>query len=155
MSLSANSLIKAMKKAAVEAVAAQKPMAMCLGEVISTNPLKISVDQKMTLTSAQLMLTNAVRDFSVDMTVDHTTGSALGSVNLAHQHSYSGTTQGDDTYSGTTGSAGGASLEHTHTYKGRKKFTAHLGLKTGEKVILLRCDGGQKFIVLDRVEVPK
>lgn len=129
MSLSANSLIKAMKKAAVEAVAAQKPMAMCLGVVISTNPLKISVDQKMTLTSAQLMLTNAVRDFSVDMTVDHSTENASG------------------------GSGDNAFASHSHRYTGKKKYKVHLGLKTGEKVILLRCDGGQKFIVLDRVEV--
>lgn len=37
----------------------------------------------------------------------------------------------------------------------REKYTVHLGLKTGEKVLLLRCDGGQKFIVLDRLEAPK
>lgn len=32
------------------------------------------------------------------------------------------------------------------------KITVHAKLKTGEKVLLLRCDGGQKFIVLDRLE---
>lgn len=154
MSLDLNTLIKTIKQASVEAVMAKKPMAMCLGEVVSTSPLKISVDQKMTLTAAQLMLTNAVRDFSVDMTVDHATGSALGSANLVHKHAYSGTTSEGDTFSGNTETAGGVNLSHTHSYKGRKNYKVHLGLKVGEKVILLRCDGGQQFIVLDRVEVP-
>lgn len=154
MSLDINALVRTIKQAAVEAVEAKKPMAMCLGEVVSVSPLKITVDQKMTLTTAQLMLTNAVRDYTVYMTVDHTTGSALGSIDLAHQHAYSGATSGDDTFSGNTESAGGVSLSHTRSYAGKKKYTVHLGLKKGEKVILLRCDGGQQFIVLDRVEVP-
>lgn len=130
MSLDSNTIIKLIKRAAIDAVMAQKPMAMCLGEVVSASPLKISVDQKMTLTSAQLMLTNAVRDHIVYMTVDHTTENASGG-------------SGDNSFA-----------SHSHTYKGKKKFIVHYGLNAGEKVILLRCDGGQKFIVLDRVEVP-
>ncbi len=130
LSLDYNYIAKLIKRAAIEVTNAQKPMAMCLGNVVSTNPLKISVDQKMTLTAAQLMLTNAVRDYTVEMTVDHKTESESG------------------------GSGDAAFATHTHDYKGRKKFKVHLGLKTGEKVILLRCDGGQMFIVLDRVEVP-
>jgi hypothetical protein len=33
----------------------------------------------------------------------------------------------------------------------RRKYTVHLGLKAGEKVILIREQGGQRFVVLDRV----
>ena len=33
----------------------------------------------------------------------------------------------------------------------RQNVTIHLGLKSGEKVMLLRVQGGQQFIVLDRV----
>lgn len=131
MSLDINTLVKAVKRAAIDAVNAAKPVSYCLGEVISTAPLKISVDQKMTLTAAQLILTNAVRDYVVYMTVDHSTEETSG------------------------GSGDSAFSSHSHKYIGKKKYTVHLGLKTGEKVILLRCDGGQKFIVFDRVEVPK
>lgn len=130
MSHNANTLVKAVKIAAQEAVRAAMPMQMCLGEVTSVSPLKIKVDQKLTLTEAQLLLTNAVRDYTVQMTVDHLTESESG------------------------GSGDAAFSSHTHAYKGRKKFKVHLGLKAGEKVILLRCDGGQKYIVFDRVEVP-
>lgn len=130
MSLDINELVRAVKQAAVEAVNASGPMALCFGTVTSAAPLKIQVDQKKTLTEAQLILTNNVRDYTVEMTVDHQTEI-------------------------TSGGSGDASFSsHLHAYKGRKSFRVHLALKAGEKVILLRCDGGQKFIVLDRWEAP-
>ena len=112
-------------------------MAVSFGTVISTSPLKIQVDQKKTLGSAQLILTSNVRDFTVEMTVDHKTEIT------SHGHPVS------DTY---TGGGTATPVDHDHAYKGRKTFRVHLGLKQGEKVILVRCDGGQKFLVLDRWE---
>ncbi len=139
MSLDINELVRAVKQAAVEAVQADNPMSMSFGTVTSVSPLQIRVDQKKTLSGAQLILTNNVRDFTVQMTVDHHTEP------ISHGHPVI------DTYSG----GGEASeVEHSHPYKGTKSFRVHLGLRTGEKVILLRCDGGQKFIVLDRWEAP-
>lgn len=130
MSLDINELVRMVKQAAVEAVQAGGPVAVCFGTVISASPLKIQIDQKKTLTDAQLILTNNVRDFTVEMTMDHKTEE-------------------------TGGGSGDAAFEpHLHAYKGRKSFRVHLGLNGGEKVILLRCDGGQKFIVLDRWEAP-
>ena len=41
---------------------------------------------------------------------------------------------------------------HTHGYTGRKSFTVHNALTVGEKVILIRLQGGQKFLVIDRLE---
>lgn len=107
MSLDINKLIKAVKKAAIEAVEAQKPMSRYQGEVTCVNPLEISIDQKLVLTDTQLILTNLVKNFEFEIS------------------------KGDV----------------------KEKYTFHLGLKKGEKVNLLRCDGGQKFIVLDRAEV--
>lgn len=40
---------------------------------------------------------------------------------------------------------------HTHGYTGTKTFTINNALKQGEKVILIRVQGGQKYLVLDRV----
>lgn len=40
---------------------------------------------------------------------------------------------------------------HVHSYSGIKTFKVLNGLKKGEKVILLRNQGGQEYIVLDRV----
>lgn len=131
MSLDANNLVRIIKQAAMDAVNASSPFAFKIGEVVSVNPLRIMINQKLTIPSAQLMLTNAVRDYSVYMTVDHNTELASG------------------------GSGDSAFASHSHKYTGKKKYMVHLGLSVGEKVLLLRCDGGQKFIVLDRLEAPK
>lgn len=135
MSLDINELVRAVKQAAVEAVKADGPMAVSFGTVTSASPLKIQVDQKKTLTDAQLILTNNVRDFAVEMT---TMVGKSESPHFTEEES---------------GGAGDASFAaHKHKYEGRKKWKVHLALKSGEKVILLRCDGGQKYIVLDRWE---
>ena len=65
MSLDINELVRLVKQAAVEAVRADAPMAVCYGTVLSTTPLKIQVDQKKILGTAQLILTDAVRDYNV------------------------------------------------------------------------------------------
>ncbi len=139
MSLDLNALVRAVKKAAVEAVRAENPMGVCHGTVTGLSPLEITTDQKLILGEKQLILTNAVRDYTVEMTVDHVTEV------ISHGHSVT------DTY---TGGGTAQPVEHSHPYKGRKSFRVHLGLKMGEKVILVRCDGGQQFVVLDRWEAP-
>ena len=131
LSLDMNGFLENVKRAAVEAVAAGKPFGFILGKVTSVSPLKVQVDQKLELTASQLILTNAVRDFTVYMTVDHQTEETSG------------------------GSGYAEFASHKHAYKGKKAYKVHLALKTGEQVLLLRADGGQKFIILDRVEAPK
>ena len=139
MSLDLNALVRAVKKAAVEAVRAENPMGVCHGTVTGLSPLEITTDQKLILGEKQLILTNAVRDYTVEMTVDHVTEV------ISHGHSVT------DTY---TGGGTAQPVDHSHPYKGRKSFRVHLGLKMGEKVIMVRCDGGQQFVVLDRWEAP-
>ena len=137
MSLDINELVRLVKQAAVEAVRADAPMAVCYGTVLSPSPLKIQVDQKKILGTAQLILTDAVRDYNVEMSTIEGTGKSLG----PHY-----------TEDESGGSGYPAFAAHKHRYQGRKKWRVHNALKVGEKVILLRCDGGQKYIVLDRWE---
>lgn len=128
--------VKIVKKAAVEAVNASKPSNMVFGKVISESPLKIKLDQKLILTSAQLVLSRNVTDYKISATVDHTTE------DYTHTHDIS------DTYSG----GGSASVNtHRHEYKGKKEFLVHNALKNGEEVILMQTAGGQKYIVIDRI----
>ena len=133
MSLDINELVRLVKRAAVEAVRADAPMSGGYGYVTSTSPLEITVDQKKILTKAQLILTDAVRDYAVEMTT-------LPDFHETEEIS---------------GGAGDASFApHKHRYQGKKKWMVHNALQMGEKVILLRCDGGQQFVVLDRWEAP-
>lgn len=122
-------MIEIIKKAAVEAVKASNPCAIMFGQVISTSPLKINVEQRLTLDESHLILTNLVKDFEVDMTVDFVTENTSG------------------------GSGDSSFASHNHAVTGKKTFQVHLGLTTGESVMLLQVQGGQKYIVLDRVVI--
>lgn len=132
---SADDLLKMMKKATKDAVDASKPADVVFGKVVSTSPLKIQVEQKLILTSAQLVLSRNVTNYTVSMKVDHMTEED------AHTHTIT-----------TTEGGGSASTEtHSHAYTGTKSFTVQNGLKSGEEVILLQKSGGQQYIVLDRI----
>ena len=125
--LDANDLLNIVKKAAVEAVNASQPSDFCFGKVTSAKPLKILVEQKMTLGVAQLILTRNVTDFKTNVTIDWTT----------------------ETKSGGSGESSFAS--HNHSVSGKKEMTVHNALQVGDAVILLKKKGGQKYLVLDRV----
>lgn len=94
-----------MKQAGTKAVDASGPVTVCYGKVTNTSPLKILVDQKMTLGVAQLTLTRNVTDYDVNVHID--------GVN--------------------------------------RTMTIHNSLTKGDEVVLLRQQGGQKYIVIDRV----
>lgn len=57
------SILEMIKQAAVEAVDAMQPCRIVFGKIISLSPLKISVDQKLILTSAQLAFTRTGKTF--------------------------------------------------------------------------------------------
>ena len=62
--------VKLIKKTAVDAVNASKPANMTFGKVVSVSPLKIQVDQKLTLGSAQLILSRNVTDYKIPISID-------------------------------------------------------------------------------------
>ena len=56
-------LVAMIKKAALEAVDSSKPMNIYFGEVESSHPLRINVEQRMVLGEKQLILTRQVTDY--------------------------------------------------------------------------------------------
>jgi hypothetical protein len=66
--LSIAELVQLIKKAACDAVEATKPMQFVYGKVISINPLKVSIDQKVILTSGFLVVPKHLTDYK--MTVE-------------------------------------------------------------------------------------
>ena len=125
--LNAHDLLNIVKKAAIEAVEVSQPSDFSFGKVTSTEPLKILVEQKMTLGAAQLVLTRNVTNFKTKVTVDWTTETKSGGSN-------------EDSFA-----------SHTHDVSGKKEMTIHNALQVGDEVILLKKKGGQKYLVLDRV----
>jgi hypothetical protein len=123
----ANDLVRLIKKAAIDAIEARKPVNVCYGKVINANPLKIVVEQKFILEKSQLVLCRNVTEFTTNITMNWTSERAWN-------------------YDGDT-----ILLTHSHDIKGKKQITVHNGLVVGDKVILIRQQGGQKYIVLDRI----
>lgn len=103
-------------------------MELAYGLVESASPLTIKVSQKLPLEEDDLILTDMVRDHTVDITVSHQTNENEANEGLMTDYKL-----------------------HSHTYSGRKKITLHYGLKTGERVLLLREQGGQKYLVIGRL----
>lgn len=133
--------VQLIKKTSLEAGEAAGPVAVEFGTVASASPIKIRIDQKKLLSDAFLIIPEHLTDHSISMAVSHSTEPAGA---RSHMHSVTTTTG-----SGTTDTD--SEPNHSHVYTGTKSFMMLNGLKVGEKVILLRMQGGQKYIVLDRV----
>lgn len=127
----ANELVETLKRAAVEAMQATKPVNVYFGEVVSAAPLKINVEQKMVLGEKQLILSRNVTDFKTSITGG----------NIKNYY-----------YTGSTTDSGTAPVSPSHVHAvGKIEITVHNGLVVGDEVILIRQQEGQKFIVLDRI----
>ena len=143
-------LLKLIKKSALEAVDASKPMNFFFGEVIKTEPLTIDVEQKMKLGKSQLILSRNVTDFETEVSVDTVTGHALGM--HTHRLSLEAEEAGEPLHRHSISESMDAQdLSHAHEIKKRMKVTVHNRLAVGEKVILIQNKGGQKYLVVDRI----
>lgn len=101
--------VELVKRAAVEAVEAGKPMQVQFGRVVSARPLKIQGDQKAVYTEKMLILPRGLTDHPLTVT------------------------------------------EEDAVPPRTRRVTVQGALCEGERVILLRAQGGKRFLVLDRV----
>lgn len=124
-------LMKTIKRAALDAVKASKPVEVCFGKVTSVSPLKILVEQKLPLGEGQLILTRNVTNFKTYITGGN-----------VKNYYYTG--------SDTDGGTAPVVPSHVHAI-GKVQITVHNGLVVGDEVILIRQQGGQKYIVVDRI----
>ena len=124
-------LVQLLKELSKKTNDAQEPFEHRKGTVEFVKPLTVRVDRKLILEEDDLILTHLVRDYDVDISVSHETKDfelvegALTDIK-----------------------------NHKHEYKGRKRITVHNGLKVGEDIVLLKVQGGQSYIVLDRYKNP-
>ena len=150
-------LIDIIKRASTDAVEAGKPTDLRFGIVKSTSPLSIQVTHQFTIPESMLIVPEHLTDYTKKVTFDWETETVP-----AHSHSYSGSTQSSSggsgesafsshghAYSGTTGDAN--SHKHKMISNKSKTITIHAALQEGEKVALLRKQGGQSYYILDRV----
>lgn len=124
-------MIDALHQVVQESYKALSPADMAMGTVVKTSPLEIRVNSAMApLRAPVLVLTAAVVEKKLPV--------------LAHSHA---------TEDGATGSAldGIACMENGKPLPaGNGYIILNRGLQAGDKVVLLKVQGGQKYIVLSR-----
>lgn len=132
----ATGFIEIMKRAAIDANEANQPTDLRFGTVTSVSPLKVQVTNLFTIPESLLIVPEKLTDYTIDVTMNWETTS------YTHTHGIS------DTY---TGGGSASSDTHNHSTVGRKSIIIHNALKVGDKVALIRKQGGQAFYILDRV----
>jgi hypothetical protein len=155
-------LAQTLNKLSQKAEEASKPSTLEFGEVISEEyaPLEIRIHDKLILTEAFLELTNSVKDHWVDIevywqTVDDNDLAEFQAVHDSNVQTFNGHAHkgnlGADTPLKDEDRFNKRHTSHLHNIVGRKKMRVYNGLHKGEKVVLLRMRGGQKYLVLDRI----
>lgn len=133
-------LIDIMKRASMNVVDNAQMCDLRYGTVVSTSPLKVQVTNQLTIPSSALVVPEQLTDHTVQVTLDWDT----------EEHTHTHTHSISDSYTG-----GGSATNHEHTHRhsisGRKSMTIHNGLRNGDKVALLRKQGGQSYFILDRI----
>jgi hypothetical protein len=116
-------ILKIIKQAGSGAVEAGNPIVILFGSVTNDNPLEVNVDQRFSLTKDFLIIPERLTHFEID---------------LKHMHGYQDTSDSGDAKSSTEE----ALLE---------PIVIRRGLETGDRVLLLRVQGGQQYLILDRL----
>lgn len=119
-------MVNTIKEIASTVIQNGEPMEVIVGEVVGTSPLAIKIDPNLTIPEGNIILTKNTCEWTVEMSVNHVTENRAGGSGMAEYAS------------------------HNHDYTGRKKFLVHNQLVMGDKVILLKETGGQRYIALDR-----
>lgn len=156
-------IIQTIKKAALDAIGNSSPTSVMYGIVTNIKPLEIQIEQKLILTSEFLILTKNVIDYEIEVSINWDTQES--NINTTHTHNINGNIEVNsiiepETQNQSINNQIINNLEienkdiesiHEHLITGKKKITIHNALKQNEKVILLQQQGGQKFIVLDKI----
>ncbi len=148
-----NDLVNLIKEIAVNAVKTQKPTALFYGTVISTNPLEVKLDTNLILTKEFLLVPESLTDHKVNIEMDcyteNTDTSHTHDVNYTDKYN----TTGDYENKSVISNIQNTNATHNHAIKGTKTIIIYNGLKVNDKVILAQVQGGQEFIILDKVGV--
>ena len=128
---------------------------LAIGTVVSISPLKIKLTDRITLNENQILLTEFVLEKSLKLIHKHGVKDVKIS-KYTHSHKVEGTTKKEQEH--LHGIDLNTKLDiHSHdaeiTIKDNlgAKIIIQEGLKKGDKVIMLKTEQGQKYVVLSKV----
>lgn len=134
----ATGLINIMKQAAVEAVDQGKPVNLCFGTVNAVDPLIIQITPNLIIYEeyGQIKVCRECTDYETSITL--LPPEKEGEVEWRTELKGGGS--GEQAYE-----------EHYHEIKNKHHVMIHNKLEVGDYVILGRMQGGQQYIVFDKV----
>ena len=141
------SLVDMMKEAALDVIGTTNPVTWMYGTVVKSKPLEIYVHAKLTLTE----------DF-LDVAESLTRHDRIVSIDYEYPKKWEKNAIGDESKDATSSRAdiGSApSIDYENYNMKYAKLTFEDGLKINDKVILVRMQGGRKFLVADRYKEGK
>lgn len=149
--LDSSDLVKTIQEAAINAVNEAKPSDIFFGTVQTVSPLSVFVEQKLILTEEFLIVPENLTDYKTEISFDDP--SIKNQVSVGHripdEHAVLIT---DPDKSPEASKEVILTGELSFQEKVKHKITVYNALKSGEKVILIRQHGGQKYLILDRTE---
>ena len=135
-------LIEIIKRASFDAMNNSQLCDLRYGTVVSTSPLKVQITNLMTIPSSLLVVPKHLTDYKVECTITQPS------------QSISSTTEKSEELVGEDKPIS----QHTHEVNiiteeqtSRSTVIIHNALKVGDKVALLRKQGGQSYFILDRI----
>ena len=150
--LDAKDLVNTIRQIVSETVTASNPSNFVFGTVVSEKPLNIKIDQKIILNEKQLILTRNVTDFETEISFDNP--------EIKQPIEVDDTSVVDTLYT-PTGVIKPVTLSKVgrcgivgdlrNIEKVKHEITVYNALKMGEKLALIQEQGGQRYLVVDRV----
>ena len=116
-----NDLVRAMQQMSVGASEASYPADVMSGTILSAKPLKVQVEQRFTISGDMLVVPEHLTDYEIKVTVEKSNTKEAGEP------------------------------QHQHEYGGELVIKVHGALKKGDRVQMIRQQGGQKFVIIDKV----
>ena len=126
-------LIEIIKVAAMEAVENSKPSDLRFGTVVSISPLKIQISSNLTLPESVLIVPKHLTDYSVV-------------TSMGGKHDMNISVVGNTLFITDSNSN-----EDTPTEVDERTITIYNALAVGDKVALVRNQGGKTYYILDRI----
>ena len=121
-----NRLLEALKQNAIDAYRETNPASVIYGTVVSVEPLAVQISTKLTVPEEFLLLTRNVKKHKIKVDVEY---EGIGKIKIENVQQ--------------TGLRELAAEEI--------EVTVHNELEAGDRVILLQVQGGQEYVVLDKI----
>ena len=132
-------MIDIMKRAATDAVQNGKPCDLRFGTVVSTSPLRVQITTELVIPESLLVVPEYLTDYSVRVNVGGGESKSGLTLKVSNERLIFSTVNSDD------------GVEDVGEAVDDRTLTVYNTLNVGDKVALLRNQGGKVYYILDRV----